>query len=298
MIYLYFVRSIAILTSGISMVFTAIFALYLSSAAGELNIYLEILVVVAGACLDITKYLCWGGKRRRVLYIVFAVWLSVLSCVASIACFVTQENRNIDAEREKTSAYAAHQTNIERLKRLITDKEALVKTLMSSQYHDQWEKANAVMQEISALNLQLFEAKAALDEVGLNQAISHSDRAAFFEQIARWLHKTYQEVVMYTYIAFSVSIELAPIILLALVREQLNIRQKSQLIAPPTDSLERNDIILRDILSGEMRPVIRQIIKKYNMRYATVRQLFDTWIEGGFIRESGKGFEVVHDNSQ
>lgn len=289
----YFVRCIALLTSGISMVFTSVFALYLSSATGELNVFIQGLVVAAGACLDITKYVCWSAKHRRAWFVVFAVWLSILSCIASVACFITQENRNIQRDREKTSAYAAHMSKIQRLERLLANKDALVKTLMSSQYHDQWEKADGVLQDIRELNQTLYQTKAATDDVGSNQAIQHNPRSAFFESIAQQLKIPYQEAVLFAYIAFSLSIELAPICLLILLSDQRRgIKVKTSTTNPLIPS-DPNAAIKDSILSGETPPIIRQVIKKHGKSYALIRTLFDELLADGLLKKSGNRFVVV-----
>lgn len=306
----------------VSLALTALFALsFTSTTSAESNIaYLpQILMVSIGGGIDLSKYLFWRYRAKHLAFYCMASVLVLFSCMASIAFFVTQEHQQIERGVVQTSEYKAYTTSIELLEKEIQAKQKLLDARLASQYHQQWDKAEDLVSELAALRDKLNQLINENHHVGVESAQKNISTAAFFLGISELLGVPFQSAVTLGYALLALLIELSALGVIAMSEpgsrsgDQVDRRRNDfddelepftggERIQPrPSDDTDQDsesppsseEAIIHDILTGESKPILRQLIKQYGIQYQQARDILDHLLDRRLIRDVGLTYEVV-----
>jgi hypothetical protein len=175
---------------AVSMVLTACFALSFGSSGSEpgsiMAVVSPLILITIGVVIDLSKYLFWGarGENASLGFAFLAVVLMIFSWMASVAFFISSEEIKLTNFRKQTAQYKAFDLELKNLDEVITQKTKQSEKRLGSSFHNQWDKSEAITQDISTL----MNKRAALllqePAIGLNQAQQTLVSMAFFRSIA------------------------------------------------------------------------------------------------------------------
>jgi|GEM_PF-748045 len=175
----------------VSMILTACFALSFGSTTGSdaskfMKIASPVILITIGVVLDLSKYIFWGasGKEKKGVFTFLAVVLMTFSWMASVAFFVSSEDKKVTDFRKETAEYIGFQTEIEFLKSTIEQKTLQSKKRLDSKFHDQWDKSEALTSDIEALSNRLKVLIKKEPSIGLEEARDSVVSIAFFHSIS------------------------------------------------------------------------------------------------------------------
>ena len=119
----------------VSMILTSLFALSLSSVTVDAlpdqegwgkAVFLAVLFILIGCCIDIGKYLFWSQRQRSRYYGMLSLVLMVFSWLASCAFLVTSEHDLVRESQVRSDQYIALQLRIESTRQAIAFHERLL----------------------------------------------------------------------------------------------------------------------------------------------------------------------------
>lgn len=175
----------------VSMILTACFALSFGSTTGSddsqfMQIASPVILITIGVVLDLSKYIFWGasGKEKKGVFTFLAVVLMTFSWMASVAFFVSSEDKKVTDFRKETAEYTGFQTEVEFLKSTIEQKTLQSKKRLDSKFHDQWDKSEALTSDIEALSNRLKVLIKKEPSIGLEEARDSVVSIAFFHSIS------------------------------------------------------------------------------------------------------------------
>lgn len=293
------------------MTLTSLFALQFADVdSGDVikNSLQTSLLIGVGVTLDLSKYIFWRYRKQHVGYTLLSIGLVFFSCVASMAFLVTHQ-KHAEKEAQLTSPeYIAHQLQIEQLRLEIALKEQLAKQRLESRYHDQWDESHRLQSEIKQLHLNLSDLILKSNEVGVHYSKTNTNTSAFFSTVAGAMNAPYSVIVVVSYTILSVFIELCALGLIGInVKNPNNVELHSPTntennegdttSSRSDDSSETIPVekkIENDILSGEAKPVVRQLIKKYRINHSSVKKILKNMKNDGYLEKRGNMYFRVN----
>lgn len=318
------IRFTQYLICTISMVLTSLFALSFTEPSQTFSwpyFGQTSLLIATGISLDLSKYIFWYHKGKHIAFLTLSASLMFFSCLASVAFFVTQENRAVTSAQRTSADYLAHQALIAQTEKAIQYKEQLAEQRLDSRYHNQWDKGEALFNEIHALTQQYQTQLMTLDQKGIQGARANIASSAFFLRLSEALNVGYTSTVIIAYACLAVFIELCALGLISIPLRSPDPICPSKIDATTNDttaealnshaSQPRHQLIdahqidtgndghlqlsevKKDILEGRVKPFVRQLMKHYNLRHKQVKSLLESMEEAGLIHKEGRVYVLT-----
>lgn len=274
---IWFVQAVFFL---VSMMLTGLFALSLSGAdfdnitrfgEGVQTIFLAILFILIGCCIDIGKYLFWVGRRQSKYFQFLSIILMIFSWLASCAFFMSSETRLLTEIQYRSPEYTAIKNEINSLQRNIDAEERLLNKRLGSSYHKQWGLAQSNADEIARLQREIAEKRWSLPLVGVSAAKQELETTRLFIAISRVLGISLDSARAIGYGVLALLLEVSTLGMISLAGVE---RLKNSPPCQSSDEAESqadNDSFMDeeyrkkltrltfDILDGKVRPVLRTI---------------------------------------
>lgn len=310
------IRFTQALICGLSMVLTGLFALSFTEDIPPLSwqhTAQAAILVAMGIGLDLSKYIFWYYKHRHFAFLTLSGCLMAFSCLASMAFFVTHEHRAVTSAQQASPAYLAHQALIARTEKEMQYKERLAEQRLDSRYHSQWDKSEALLEDIQSLTRQHHELLMTLDQQGLQSARADIASSAFFLRLADALRVHYDTTAITAFACLAIFIELCALGLISIPRTAASPHtaagherheppqaspQCSEHKVKPREAPEKTTgleaaaphvaAIKKDIMERRTRPIVRDIMKRYTLRHKDVKSLLEALEESGIIRKAGR----------
>lgn len=264
----------------VSMLLTGLFSLSLSGVdIGQLtenewegqSVFLTVLFVLIGCCIDIGKYLFWLQRKVSRYFQALSITLMVFSWLASCAFFLSSEMQLLKNAQYRSPEYAAIEEEISNLQRSINIAEQLLNKRLGSSYHKQWEQAQQNADTITKLQKEIVNKQQQLSEAGLMAATSELGTTRFFIAISRTLNISLDSARTFGYSILALLLEASTLGMISLASAE---KQKNNSLGQhshePELNLEEGGLIDEesrqkltqltvDILNGRIRPVLRTI---------------------------------------
>lgn len=306
------IRGTQYVLCGVSMVLTCAFAL---SFASETNLVWPAsmlplsLMVLIGLGIDLSKYLFWRWRAQHRGFLALSLVLLAFSWSASMAFFITQEKHSINDARQKTTAYQSHIKAIDDLQSTLVIKQNLVRKRLSSQYHEQWDKGEALAQEVDGLSRRIAQLRQESEGVGITEAQAQVATSVFFQSLSVITGLSAVAIAAVSYAILALILELSALGMIALSANQ-GTRSDDQLITIQNDSQEKESQeealegdcfsskqqqLRQDILDGLTVPTIRKITRSYSMQYNAVKPVLEQLLKEGRLIKVGKVYTLVND---
>lgn len=294
----------------VSMMLTGLFALSLSGVSLHVlsesegfnkTLFLAVLFVLIGCCIDIGKYLFWAQRQHSIYFVVLGLTLMTFSWLASCAFFMSSEASLLQEAQTNTGEYVALQHKIESLTQEIYHHERLLDKRLSSTYHKQWEAGEGDADTIAKLRISLNVLIERLPSAGRENAAEQVPTAQFFKQVGEALNVSADTSRIIGYGVLSLLLEVSTLGMISLVRvfradgkeggransdakgafihnsDQLNLTAQQAVIQ-----------LICDILSGEVPPVFRKLrTAEYGVDHSVIQQVLKNLHAIGLL-EDGK----------
>ncbi len=210
----------------VSIVLTACFALSFGSG-GEgisesttINKIYPVILITIGVVLDLSKYIFWSARdvKGKVNYTGLAVVLMAFSWMASVAFFITNEEKNVTTHRKETAEYTAYLSELKSIDSVINQKSMQSEKRLDSRFHDQWDKSEELTDSIEELYKRRMALIASESGIGLSEAQEIMVSMAFFQSISKITSVEPRSVRNSFYGALALLIELCAFGLIALCK--------------------------------------------------------------------------------
>lgn len=291
------IQSTQIIFCLVSMILTSLFALSLSGVSVDhlsdqtgwgMTIFLAILFILIGCCIDIGKYLFWSNRHRGRYYGVLSLWLMGFSWLASCAFLVSSEHNLLLESQVNSVQYTVLQQKIESTHEEIAFHERLLEKRLSSSYHSQWKQAEATVEIIASLKVIVTELTESSSEVGLDAAAQQVPTTQLFNEISEMLNISSNVVRAVGYGLLSLLLEVSTLGMISLVNAlKLDSAVNHDHLESAGDELvagvsEKQDVerqqmkarLIDDILKGSTLPVLRRIkAADYGLGVDVIRQV-------------------------
>lgn len=302
----------------VSMILTSLFAISLSGVSiGEMdsgvslveNIFSVSLFVLIGCCIDFGKYLFWAQRGRSHYYGVIAVILTGFSLLASCAFFISAEFSALNKSRLMTVEYKALQQKIDSVNKEIGYQERLLEKRLDSQYHQQWIEGEKNSQKIGELKNTLVNLIETSKEVGRESAISQVPITKIFEILGQVMNVSAEVIRNTGYGLLALLLEVSTLGAISLSRslqqdgelsDQSHNAPKSELLDEDLGLREKIQKLTRDIVKGEVRPVVRKIkAAQYGLNIDEIRQVLRNLYLAGLIeKDLRNSYKLCEKNSR
>jgi hypothetical protein len=281
----------------VSMILTSLFALSLSgvsiddlsprSTSGK-TVFLALVFLLIGCCVDIGKYLFWSQRRRSPYYGALSFVLMMFSWLASCAFLVASEHSFLQQAQVESTEHAVVQQSIDSTTQQINYYESLLSKRLNSSYHKQWAEGQRNAEKVAALNETLLTLTKKLQIAGKEEAHRQVATTQFFTDLSQVLGSSVERVRAVGYGLLSLLLEVSTLGMISLAyafkREAgLNHSRSgysgANSIAGDTGNggIEKQQAIARltaDILKGHIVPVLRKIkVAKYGLNIDDIRQV-------------------------
>ena len=294
----------------VSMILTGLFALSLSGVSLNVlsepdgvnrTLFLAVLFVLIGCCIDIGKYLFWAQRQRSTYFVGLSLTLMTFSWLASCAFFMSSDASVLQEAQTKTGEYVALQHRIESLTQEISHHERLLDNRLSSSYHKQWEAGEGDANTIAKLRVSLNVLIERLPSAGRENAAEQVPTAQFFKQVGEVLNVSVDTARIIGYGILSLLLEVSTLGMISLVQvfradmkaggransdgkgafihnsDQLNLAAQQAVIQ-----------LICDILSGQVPPVFRKLrAAEYGVDHSVIQQVLKNLHAIGLL-EDGK----------
>lgn len=301
------IRCVKYLLCFVSMMMTALFALsFVSSVDGYVT---AILMLMIGVCVDLSKYIFWYYRKEHRAFFSISLILVVFSCFASVAFFVTEERKMIDVNIEKTYQYKSHLKTIQLIELEIEAKRKILDTRLDSKFHKQWDMSEKVVNDLAKLRKDLSLLMSESKSIGLDEARQNISTTAFFLGLSEIVGIEFNFLMTFCYAVLALLLEACSLGVIALsgavegatrvdVKDTTEESYFSSVKQGDRDSDRRRKLttrIIEDIGCGEVKPVLRNIIKDYRIQYAQAKDIFDTLVSIGALKKRGNGYQLASD---
>ncbi len=280
----------------VSMILTGLFALSLSGVSLNVlsepdgvnkTVFLAVLFVLIGCCIDIGKYLFWTQRQHSIYFVVLSLTLMTFSWLASCAFFMSSEASLLQEAQTNTGEYVALQHQIESLAQEVSHHERLLDNRLNSTHHKQWEAGEGDANAIAKLRVSLNVLIERLPSTGRDNAAEQVPTAQFFKQVGEVLNVSVDTARIIGYGILSLLLEVSTLGMISLVQvfrvdgkeggransdakgtfihnsDQLNLTAQQAVIQ-----------LICDILSGAVPPVFRKIrVENYGVDHSAVQQV-------------------------
>ena len=289
------------------MVLTSLFALSLSGGSIDHlsvqeewggTIFMAILFVLIGCCIDTGKYLFWSQRQRSHYYGVLSLVLMGFSWLASCAFLVSSEHNLLLESQIRTDQYITLQQRIDGTKQEIAFHERLLEKRLNSSYHSQWSQGEATVKTIAALRVKLTELTDSSSGVGLNAAAQQVPTTRLFNEISQVLNISSELVRAVGYGLLSLLLEVSTLGMISMGQTlKLDSAVNYYCLENAVDELEAGDgekqdvetqkmkaQLTDDILKGNTPPVLRRIkAADYGLGIDVIREVLKGLYAAGVL---------------
>ena len=301
------------------MILTSLFALSLSSVTVDAlpdqegwgkAVFLAVLFILIGCCIDIGKYLFWSQRQRSRYYGMLSLVLMVFSWLASCAFLVTSEHDLVRESQVRSDQYIALQLRIESTRQAIAFHERLLEKRLGSAFHSQWKESEANLETIASLKSTLADLTENSSNVGLEAAAQTVPTTRFFAGIGQALNIDPQVVKVMGYGILSLLLELSTLGMIGLAR---NLKsdlggdygapgEKKTVIDNGEYEIEVKKKVAQltsDILQGRIPPVLRKIkAAHYDLDLDVVRHVLRNLLDSGILEQDKRNSYKLRDQFQ
>ncbi|WP_427979223.1 hypothetical protein, partial [Agarivorans sp.] len=250
-------------------------------------VFLAVLFVLIGCCIDIGKYLFWAQRKRSHYYGFLSLVLMGFSWLASCAFLVSSEYNLLRESQIQSAPYVALQQKIDGIKQEVAFHERLLEKRLSSSYHSQWKQGEVTIEKLADLKAKLTELTESSSGIGLDVAVQHVPTTKFFNEISQILNVSSKVTRAVGYGLLSMLLEVGTLGMISLLHAfKLDSAVKYPL-DPSGGELgvgdgENNDVetqqmkarLIYDILKGNTPPVLRRIkAADYGLGIDVIRQI-------------------------
>ena len=304
----------------VSMILTSLFSLSLSGVTvdalpdqeglGKAAVFLAVLFILIGCCIDIGKYLFWSQRQRSPYYGILSLVLMVFSWLASCAFLVTSEHDLVRGSQIRSDQYIALQLRIESTRQAIAFHERLLEKRLGSAYHSQWKESETDLETIASLKSTLAELMEDSSNVGLETAAQTVPTTRFFAGIGQVLNIDPQVVRVMGYGILSLLLELSTLGMIGLARTLKSDLGGDYGAPGETETVIDNDEyevevkqkvaqLTSDILQGRIPPVLRKIkAAHYDLDLDVVRQVLRNLFDSGILEQDKRNSYKLGDRFQ
>ncbi|UVW35798.1 GntR family transcriptional regulator [SAR92 clade bacterium H455] len=265
------------------------------------TVFLAVLFVLIGCCIDIGKYLFWAQRQRSPYFVGLSLTLMTFSWLASCAFFMSSEASLLQEAQTNTGEYVALQHRIEGLTQEISHHERLLDNRLNSSYHKQWEAGEGDANTIAKLRVSLNVLIERLPSAGRENAAEQVPTAQFFKQVGEAMNVSVDTARIIGYGVLSLLLEVSTLGMISLVQvfradmkaggransdgkgafihnsDQLNLAAQQAVIQ-----------LICDILSGQVPPVFRKLrAAEYGVDHSVIQQVLKNLHAIGLL-EDGK----------
>ena len=303
----------------VSMILTSLFALSLSGVTVDAlpyqegwgkAVFLAVLFILIGCCIDIGKYLFWSQRQRSRYYGMLSLVLMVFSWLASCAFLVTSEHDLVRESQVRSDQYIALQLRIESTKQAIAFHERLLEKRLGSAYHSQWKESEANLETIASLKSTLADLMEDSSNVGLETAAQAVPTTRFFAGLGQVLNIDPQVISVMGYGILSLLLELSTLGMIGLARTLKSDLGGDYGAQGETETVIDNDEyeievkqkvaqLTSDILQGRIPPVLRKIkAAHYDLDLDVVRQVLRNLFDSGILEQDKRNSYKLGDQFQ
>ncbi|MEE8058262.1 MAG: hypothetical protein V3T17_10565 [Pseudomonadales bacterium] len=297
----------------VSMMLTGLFALSFSGfsvvdieqGGGGKAVFIALLFVTLGCCIDIGKYLFWFQRQRSYAYGIISLTLTVFSLLASYAFFISSEFNVIKDVQPTTVEYLAVQQQLASTRQEIAYYESLLNKRLKSAYHQQWQEAEKNTVKIRQLNDELTVLTAKLPDAGLRSAQRQVPATQVFVVVSHVLNSTKETVSNMAYGLLALLLEVSTLGCISLVSalraEKRCLHDGEDLGAEAVkghdydEGLRQKVVELsRDIINGTTPPVLRKIrAAHYGLDIDVIRSILNNlYLAGVLDTDKRKSFKL------
>ena len=303
----------------VSMILTSLFALSLSGVSFDAlpdqegwgkGVFLAVLFILIGCCIDIGKYLFWSQRQRSRYYGMLSLVLMVFSWLASCAFLVTSEHDLVRESQVRSDQYIALQLRIDSTWQAIAFHERLLEKRLGSAYHSQWKESETDLETIASLKSTLADLMEDSSNVGLETAAQTVPTTRFFAGIGQVLNIDPQVVRVMGYGILSLLLELSTLGMIGLARTLKSDLGGDYGAPGETETVIDNDEyeievkqkvaqLTSDILQGRIPPVLRKIkAAHYDLDLDVVRQVLRNLFDSGILEQDKRNSYKLSDQFQ
>jgi hypothetical protein len=290
----------------VSMILTSLFALSLAGVTGDVLphqeggikvVFLALLFISIGACIDIGKYLFWSQRQRNRCYGILSLVLMAFSWLASYAFLLASEQDLMRASQVRSEQYIALQLRIKSTQQAIATQERLLEKRLASAYHSQWQQGEANLDAIASLQSTLADLTEDATTVGLGTAAKKVPTTRFFASIGQALTIEPDAVRLTAYGILSFLLEVSTLGMISLARAVQSDRvgvglaprdKETAIQKPELDSETQQKVaqLKSDILHGRIPPVLRKIkAAHYGLELDLERQILRNLFDAGILEQ-------------
>ena len=303
----------------VSMILTSLFALSLSGVTVDAlpdqegwgkAVFLAVLFILIGCCIDIGKYLFWSQRQRSRYYGMLSLVLMVFSWLASCAFLVASEHDLVRESQVRSDQYIALQLRIESTRQAIAFHERLLEKRLGSAYHSQWKESETDLETIASLKSTLADLTEDSSNVGLETAAQTVPTTRFFAGIGQVLNIDPQVVRVMGYGILSLLLELSTLGMIGLARTLKSDLGGDYGAPGETETVVDNGEyeievkqkvaqLTSDILQGRIPPVLRKIkAAHYDLDLDVVRQVLRNLFDSGILEQDKRNSYKLGDQFQ
>lgn len=323
----YFSVVLAVSVSAVSMLMTANFA-YSFTADG---FWANVCGIILGGIVDLAKLGLWFARHRCRFYGYMSLVLMLVSCLASYMASINFTDTDTEKYRQQTHTYQSVLMEIENLEKDEKALQGFVDLHKNSQYHDQWEKGEEIVEELREIRRKKKELKARLATIGAEEARKMSQSSALFVLFSDMTGMSFEKSRKTLCLFFSSIFEVLGLtcvnyagkmleewkMIKAKTDTEKEVRElsKPQFVSENTETVSNSDTdtpthterplrlslkqlktyerIRRDIISGETYPINRRnIAKKYSIRFEEARDILELMLSFKELRKRGNSYRV------
>ena len=289
------------------MILTSLFALSLSGVTIDRlsdqedwgsAVFLAILFVLIGCCIDIGKYLFWSQRHRSRYYGILSSVLMGFSWLASCAFLVSSEHNLLHESQIRSDQYVALLQKIDGTKQEIAFHERLLEKRLNSSYHSQWNQGEATVEKIATLKAKLAELTESSSGVGLDAAVQQVPTIRLFNEISQVLNISSELIRAVGYGLLGFLLEVSTLGMISLAHAfKLDSAVNHRCLDSAGGELEaggseKQDVdtqqmkarLTDDILKGNTLPVLRRIrAADYGLDIDVIRQVLKGLYTAGVL---------------
>jgi len=301
----------------VSMILTSLFALSLSGVTIDglsdqegwgKTVFLAVLFVLIGCCIDISKYLFWAQRQRSRYYVILSLILMVFSWLASCAFLASSEHSLIQESQIRSDQYMALLQRIDSAKAEISFHERLLEKRLNSAYHSQWKEGEVNVDKIATLNSTLTGLMEGTSDVGLEAATKMVPTTRFFTEIGQVLNVGAQVIRAIGYGLLSLLLEVNTLGMISLARA-LKLDVDGDYVVPDgvgigvhsgdcdVEVKPKTIQLTNDILQGRIPPVLRKIkAAHYDLNLDVIRQVLKSLFDVGILEQDKRNSYKINEN--
>lgn len=287
--------------------------------------------IIIGVIVDSAKLGLWFARHRCKYYGLVSLVLMQVSCLASYMAAINLTNTDAESLRQQTHAYQSVLMEIDNLEKDDQGLQDFAELHKQSQYHDQWEKGEDIVEQQREIRRKKKELKAQLATAGADEARTMSQSSELFILFSDITGMSYEKSRKTLCLLFSFVFEVLGLTCVNYAGKMLeewrtinakleaekeasefstqqSVSEKTEtisnsntdtsknteaLLGLPLKQLKTYEQIRRDIISGKTYPINRRnIAKKYSVRFEEARDVLELMLSFKDLCKRGNSYRV------